>query len=41
MLAIDGDKAGGSSELSKEASAYPESKTFIERIYIMLGLGEQ
>ena len=41
MLALDGDKAAGTSELSKETSIYPESKTFIERLYIMLGLGEQ
>ena len=40
MLAVDGDKPGGGAELRKEASIYPESKTFIERIYLMLGLGD-
>ena len=40
MLAVDGDKVGGGSELRKEASTYPESKTFIERIYLMLGIGD-
>ena len=40
MMAIDGDKATALAELQKEATIYPESKTFIERIYLMLGLGD-
>lgn len=40
MMAVDGDKVSALSELQKEATTYPESKTFIERIYLMLGLGD-
>tara|TARA_B100000780_G_C21062355_1_gene427070 strand:- start:903 stop:1256 length:354 start_codon:yes stop_codon:yes gene_type:complete len=40
MLAQQGDKAPAIEQLQKEAITYPESKNFIERIYLMLGLKE-
>ncbi|MDC1443816.1 DUF4810 domain-containing protein [Gammaproteobacteria bacterium] len=40
MLAQNGEKSTAASHLQKEADIYPESKTFIERIYLMLGLEE-
>jgi hypothetical protein len=38
MLAKQGEKGLAVEQLNNEINVYPESKTFIERISIMLGL---
>ena len=40
MLAKQGNKSTAIEQFQKEAITYPESKNFIERIYMMLGLRE-
>tara|TARA_B110000503_G_C7027442_1_gene362502 strand:+ start:538 stop:891 length:354 start_codon:yes stop_codon:yes gene_type:complete len=40
MLAKQGNKSTAIEHFQKEAITYPESKNFIERIYMMLGLRE-